>query len=262
MSTDMHPEIGTPHDVSGTRYERRGCRIADFCASEPQFAAAMPDPATIEAARHPELRLAEILQTFVNGYADRPAVGQRARALVTDPVTGRTSAQLLARFDMTSYRDLWERVTAIATDWRHDPAHPLSPGDFVVTIGFASPDYLAVDLACAYLGLVSVPLQHTAPASQLKPIIDEVEPKVVAVSAPYLELAVESALGSASLRHLLVFDYQPELDDHRESLERARTRLQQAGVPANIDTLAEVVDRGRARRANSSTPPAPTSGWR
>jgi fatty acid CoA ligase FadD9 len=171
--------------------------------------------------------------------------------LVTDPLTGRTSSQLLARFDMISYHDLWERVTAIATDWRHHPAHPLNPGDFVATIGFASPDYLAVDLACAYLGLVSVPLQHNAPASQLKPIIDEVEPKVVAVSAPYLELAVESALGNASLRHLLVFDYQPGLDEDRESLQRARTRLQQAGVPATIDSLAEVVDRGQA------LPPAP-----
>jgi fatty acid CoA ligase FadD9 len=57
-----------------------------------------------------------------------------------------------------------------------------------------SADYLIVDLACAYLGLVSVPLQHNAPVSRLAPIIAEVEPRVLAVSAEYLDLAVDSAL--------------------------------------------------------------------
>ncbi|MBV8346216.1 MAG: AMP-binding protein, partial [Mycolicibacterium sp.] len=229
----------------GTRDERRADRIASLYANDPQFAAAEPNPAVIEAARRPSLRLAEILQTYVDGYEDRPALGQRARALPADPATGRTSARLLPRFDTISYRDLWTRVAAIATAWRHDPDHPVTTGDVVATVGFASPDYLTVDLVCAYLGLVSVPLQHNAPVSQLKPIIDEVEPRVVAVSAPYLDLAVESALGSPSLRHLLVFDYQPQVDDHRESLERARARLRDADTAVIISTLAEVVERGK-----------------
>ena len=84
----------------------------------------------------------------------------------------------------------------------------MNPGDFVATIGFASPDYLTVDLACSYLGLVSVPLQHNAPVSQLRPIIAETEPKVIAVGAEYLDLAIEAALESTSLRRLLVFDYR------------------------------------------------------
>ena len=46
-------------------------------------------------------------------------------------------------------------------------------------------------------------------SSQLRPIIAETEPKVLAVGAEYLDLAVESALESTSLRHLLVFDYEP-----------------------------------------------------
>ena len=78
--------------------------------------AAMPDPAVIEAACRPGLRLAEIVKTLVDGYAERPALGQRARELVTDPSTGHTSAQLLARFDTIGYGDLWRRVTATATD--------------------------------------------------------------------------------------------------------------------------------------------------
>lgn len=42
------------------------------------------------------------------------------------------------------------------------------------------------------------------------------EPRVLAVSAAYLGLAVEAALDSPSLRHLVVFDYQPGVDDQPE----------------------------------------------
>ena len=69
---------------AGSTEERLARRIAHLYAGDPQFAAATPDPAVIEAARRPGRRLAEILKTFVDGYSDRPALGQRARAYVTD----------------------------------------------------------------------------------------------------------------------------------------------------------------------------------
>jgi fatty acid CoA ligase FadD9 len=40
-------------------------------------------------------------------------------------------------------------VRALATAWRNDPLHPVGPGDVVATVGFASSEYLIVDLACA-----------------------------------------------------------------------------------------------------------------
>jgi fatty acid CoA ligase FadD9 len=229
--------------MSGTQEEQSTRRIADLYANDRQFAAAKPDPAVLEAARRPGLRLVEVLQTFIDGYADRPALGQRARELVTDPATGRTSARLLPRFDTITYRELWARVNAIASAWHQDS---IGAGDFVATIGFASPDYLTVDLVCSYLGLVSVPLQHNAPVAQLRPIIAEVQPRVVTVGAGYLDLAVASALSSDSLQRLVVFDYQPGVDDHRESLERARRRLHEADSPVVVETLAEVIERGAA----------------
>lgn len=231
---------------TGTPAERLTDRIAGFYAADAQFQAAQPDPAVVAAARRPGLRLAQVLQTLVDGYADRPAVGERARELMTDSATGRTTARLMPRFETISYRELWGRAGAIAAFWRHHRSHPLGPGDFVATIGFASPDYLTIDLACSYLGLVSVPLQHNASASQLASIIAEVQPRVVAVGTAYLDLALDSALDSASLRHLLVFDHQPELDAHREALARARERIRSAGAPVVVETLDEVVQRGRA----------------
>src|SRR5271163_5065438 len=158
-------------------------RTAELRAHDEQIRAAMPKPDVVDAARRPGLRLPQVLQTYAEGYADRPALGWRARTLTTDPATGRTTSRLLPRFETITYRDLWDNVRAAAAAWRHDPEHPVAAGDFVATVGFASPDYLTIDLVCGYLGLVAVPLQHNAPVSRLQPIIDEVEPRVLAVSA-------------------------------------------------------------------------------
>jgi fatty acid CoA ligase FadD9 len=245
MTIGVRSEITNPSGPSDTRAERRARRIAQLYATDPQFRAAEPIPEVIDAARRPGLRLPAILQTFVEGYADRPALGQRARELVLDPATGRTTTRVLPSFETISYGDLWTRVRALAAAWRRDETSPVNPGDFVATVGFASPDYLTVDTVCAYLGLVSVPLQHNAPVSQLRPIIAEVEPRVLAVGAAYLDVAIESVLDSASLRHVVVFDYDPRIDEHRENLHRARGRLAEAGMPILLDTLDQIIQRGR-----------------
>jgi fatty acid CoA ligase FadD9 len=245
MARDVKLQAAEPPSTHGSREDRVARRIADLYAADPQFRASAPIAEVIEAARRPGIRLAEVLETLVAGYSDRPALGQRARELVTDPVTGRTSARLVPGFDTITYGQLWSRVRAIAAAWRQGPVRPVDVGDFVVTVGFSSADYLTVDLVCGYLGLVTVPLQHSASVSQLTPIIDEVEPRVLAVSAAYLDLAVESALDSRSLRHVVVFDYQPQVDDQREKVQRARDRLHAAGLDVQVHTIEELVQRGR-----------------
>jgi fatty acid CoA ligase FadD9 len=224
MTIGVRSEITNSPGSNGSRAERRRRRIARLYASDPQFRAASPLPEVIDAARRPGLRLPEVIKTLVDGYADRPALGQRTRKMVLDRETGNITTQLLPSFETISYGDLWTRVRAVATALRRDKTFPVNPGDFVATVGFAGADYLTVDLVCSYLGLVSVPLQHSAPVSVLQPIIDEIEPRVLAAGAQYLDLAVESALQSRSLRHLVVFDFQPQIDEHRENLERAQQR--------------------------------------
>ncbi|OBJ02297.1 oxidoreductase [Mycobacterium sp. 1465703.0] len=220
-------------------------------AHDEQFRTTKPDSALQRAARQPNLRLPQILEIFAEGYADRPALGWRARSLSTDPATGRTSVQLLPRFDTMTYRQLWADVGAIASAWRHDPSNPVAPGDVVATVGFASAEYLTIDLVCGYLGLVAVPLQHNTTASRLKPIIDEVEPTILASGVGYLDIAVEAALASSSLRRLVIFDYLPEVDEQREAVERARAKLASAGMAVTIETLDGVIERGQ------SLPPEP-----
>jgi fatty acid CoA ligase FadD9 len=246
MPGDARLENDTLPSLGATPRERLAQRIRQLFAEDEQFRNAKPDLSLQTAARQPGLRLPQILETFVKGYADRPALGWRARSLTIDPATGRTTTQLLPRFDTISYRDLWDNVRAIATAWRRDEVNPVAPGDFVATLGFSSPEYLTVDLVSGYLGLVTVPLQHNAAPSRLQPIIAEVEPRILATGAGYLDLAVQAALGIASLRRLVVFDYQPEVDDQRENLARARAKLAAAGMAVNIETLDELIERGRA----------------
>jgi fatty acid CoA ligase FadD9 len=238
-------------DIQSEREDRVAERIALLNANDEQFRHSPPDTGLVGLVSRPGLRLAPLLETLIEGYGDRPALGQRARQLRTDATTGRTTAQVLPRFDTTSYSQLWSQVRAVAAEVRRHPSAPVVPGDVVATIGFASPHYLAIDLVCAYLGLVTVPLQHNAAASRMAPIIGEVEPTIVAVSAEYLDLAVESLLGSLSVRRLLVFDYLPQVDDHREALERAYQRLAEAGMAVHVDIFDEVIQRG------SVLPPEP-----
>jgi fatty acid CoA ligase FadD9 len=89
---------GSLHDtqlpeIDGTRDERLARRVAELYESDPQFRAAAPLPEVIEAACTRDSRLTQIFETIVEGYADRPALRQRARELVTDAATGRTSVQ-------------------------------------------------------------------------------------------------------------------------------------------------------------------------
>lgn len=237
-------------DIRSEREDRVAERTALLYANDEQFRTSRPDPGLIGLVSRPGLRLAPLLETLIEGYGDRPALGQRARELRTD-ADGRTTAQVLPRFETISYGQLWSQVRAMAAELRRHPYSPVTAGDVVATIGFASPHYLTVDLVCAYLGLVTVPLQHNAAASRMAPIIAEVEPTIVAVSAEYLDLAIESMLGSTSVRRLLVFDYLPQVDDHREALERAYQRLAHARMAVHVDLVGDVIQRG------SALPPEP-----
>src|SRR5258708_8595366 len=118
MTGDAERENGSLPGVSGTPRERVAQRIRQLDADDEQFRNAKPDLSLQAAARQPGLRLPQILEMFAKGYADRPAVGWRARQLTTDPTTGRTTTQLLPRFDTISYRDLWANVGPFATAWR------------------------------------------------------------------------------------------------------------------------------------------------
>jgi fatty acid CoA ligase FadD9 len=229
-------------DNREARFERR---LADLYSDDAEFAAAKPDHAVSEAAAQPGLRLPDVVRTVMEGYADRPALAQRAVEYVTE--SGRTTAKLLPHFDTITYGELWDRVQALGAALRDQP---VKPGDRIAILGFTSVDYTVVDVVTTQLGAVSVPLQTSAPQAQLQPIIAETEPVLIASSIDFLDDAVELSITGPAPASLIVFDYQPSVDDHREALGAARARLQDNGVA--VETLEDVVARGRDMTAPRS----------
>ena len=231
---------------NNSREARLERRLADLYADDEQFAAAKPASAVSEAAGRPDVRLPDVVRTVMEGYADRAALGERAVEYVTE--AGRTTAKLTPRFDTVSYGQLWERIQAFGAALQHQP---VEPGDRIAILGFTSVDYTVVDTGASQLGAVSVPLQTSAPQTQLQPIVAETEPVVIAASIDYLDDAVELVLTAATApARLVVFDFQPQVDDQREALDAAKARLQDTSVV--VETMADLLSRGR-------TLPAPQS---
>ncbi len=224
------------------REERLARRIAELYARDQQFADARPCEAISEAIDDPGLRLRDIVRTVMDGYTDRPALAQRAVQFVEDPKTGRTLLELLPRFETITYGESWDRVGALAAALASDPVRP---GDRVCVLGFTSVDYTILDLALILVGAVAVPLQTSAPVSQLRPIVAETEPSVIASSVDYLADAVELVLAGHAPARLVVFDYHPEVDDQREAVDAARARLAKADRRVIVETLADVLGRGK-----------------
>ena len=231
------------------REARRQSRFEKLSSSDTQFIAAQPDPAVTAGLDDPGLLLADVIRTVMDGYADRPALGQRAVEFVTD-ANGRTVAELQPRFDTLTYRETWTRVRALA-DALAD--NPVRPGDRVATLGFTSADYAIVDMALSLAGAVAVPLQTSAPVQQLNPILVETEPVAILSSVDHLKDAVELALTAYTPKRLVVFDYHPQVDDHREALESAAARLADRRVP--VDALDDVIKQCPNALRGSGNPP-------
>lgn len=219
-------------------------RLERLKAEDAQFRDSYLRAEVTAVKRTPGIRLAQVVQGVMEGYADRPALGRRATELVVDPAMGRATLRLLPRFDTLTYRELWGRARAAAAEWHHNAAHPVGAGDFVCVLGFTSVDYATVLLAAIHQGVVKVPLQTSAPPAQHAAIIAETEPKILAVSAEYVDAAVDAVLIGTCPERLIVMDYDLRDDDQRERLEAAKRRLADAGSPIVVDTFEDVVARG------------------
>ena len=150
--------------------------VAELYASDPQFAAAKPDPSVTAAAGAPGLRLPAIVKTVLQGYANRPALASRATTLVTDRETGRKTVNVLPRFQTQTYGQLWDQVEAVAVVLQDAPVRP---GDRVA-IRLAHADYAIIDIALTQLMNQCASADQCA--SRLQPIVAETEPTLIASS--------------------------------------------------------------------------------
>lgn len=237
-------------DIESERHARLLARLKHLHAHDAQWRDSIPLDAVIAAKSQPGLHLAQVVEIVMKGYADRPALGQRARELVTG-VDGRRTLELLPRFETLTYRELWARSCAIASELHAHEAHPLRAGDFLCILGFTSVDYANLLLAGVHLGVVNVPLQTSAPASQHAAIMAETTPRLLATSIEHFDTSIDAILLGSVPQRLIVFDYDERDDNQRAVFEAGCARLSNAKCATRVDTLADVVKRGQ------SAPPAP-----
>lgn len=128
--------------------------------------------------------------------------------------------------------------------YRHFQAHRLAletshaarPGDPPVRQGD--------NLACVRLGAATIPLQTTSSDAELVAILAETEPAILAVSPQYLDRAVRLVVHSPSVQRIVLFDFHPQVDEHRETLEVAKDRLARSAGPT-LTLLVDVVEKGK-----------------
>src|SRR5678815_1025317 len=110
----------------------------------------MPKESVQKAVRKPGMSYADILAAVLDGYAERPALAEREYEIALDPSTARRSRRHLPRYASITYREVRERVEALACAWRNHPRHRVAPDDFVCILGFSGLDFATIEFACVY----------------------------------------------------------------------------------------------------------------
>jgi fatty acid CoA ligase FadD9 len=170
-------------------------------------------------------------------YADRPCFGERA-SVVED---GKRRA--LPAFRTLTFAELWGRIQVFAAGLKHLGLG--EPGAMVGISGFPSVDGVVADLACLYLGAVSVPLSTIAPADELGRMMAGVEASCMVCSVEQLEV-VGAALDAVPwVRALVVMDLHEQDRAQAEALALARERIGQRHPAVGVYPMAEAERIGR-----------------
>ncbi|MBL7499059.1 thioester reductase domain-containing protein [Frankia sp. CNm7] len=241
--------------MSVTDVRRPAERLAEMAEADHELRALSPDPEVTAAARRPGLSYQQIIATVLDGYAGRSALGQRRYEVVQDDA-GRARRVHQPGFDSITYSELHRRIKYLAAAWRDDPRYRVEPGDFVCILGFASADYVTVDLAVAYQLAVSVPLQATLATTDLRGIIADTAPTAVAAEMTDLHLAATLAGTQASIHTIIALRHDARIDEDRERLAAARDELASNGSRARLVTLDELIAAGRDLPAWEPPPPS------
>ncbi len=213
--------------------------------TDSQLSSLMPDPAVDAVLASPSISLEGAITTILEGYRDRPALGERRYSVVPD-TRGRRVREYLPEYATVTYGELYERVRLIALSWRRPNPCPVGPGDFVCIFGFSGNDYVTIDLACAYGQAVSVPLQSTMAPSDLDVVLDSIEPTVLFATARDLALAAQLAERHESIRCVVAMDYDEAVDDERESYAAAQAQLQRSRPSTVVTTVDSLMGLARS----------------
>lgn len=229
-------------------------RMHELAEHDAEIAALLPKKEIQDETLRPGLSNSQIVDIVLRGYADRPALRERRYEIGAYPESGRASRRYLPMFEGVTYRELRERIEAVANAWRHHPRHGTKIDQCICIIGSTGIDFVVIDLATAYAQTVTMPLQMTTGAEHLETIIKDTEPASVFATIADLAAVTRLVVKHGGIRSLVAFDYDPRVDAERAIFEASQAELRKVGAVTELTTLQALIDFGRQY---SWTPPAP-----
>ena len=183
-------------------------RVKALADADPTLKALTPDPAVAKPLREESVPMDKVVEGLLLGYADRPALGERAYDVVQDQESGRTVRVYKPEYETTAYSELLRRARAIAMAWRRHPELRIDRDSLIVQVGFTGLDFSVLDIASVFSHTVSVPLQSQMTASEFEGILDKNESSCLSRRRFHSLVAMtEQAIQHGGIQNLVVFDF-------------------------------------------------------
>ena len=209
-------------------------RVKKLAEAEPALKALTPDPAVAKPLREQSVTMDKVAEGLLLGYADRPALGERAYDVVQDQETQKTVRVYKPEYETTTNSELLRRARAIAMAWRRHPDLRIDRDSLIVQVGFTGIDFTVLDIASVFSHTVSVPLQSQMTASEFEGILDRTNPPVLAATISSLVAMTEQAIQHGGVRYLVVFDFDSRVTEEQEERAKAQKLIDENGGKIRI----------------------------
>lgn len=223
---------------------RYAMRLMQLSKIDTQIGQLIPNNELREKALNQELTLDRIMGIFLDGYADRPALGERRYEVSRDAKTNKNIRKYLPAYKTISYNDFHNRIKAISMAWRNGGKYVVKPNDFVMIIGFTDLDFLSLDMACTYSKATTVPVQSSTSGADLNDMVESIEPVVIAATLTELSLAVQLASVQESVQGIVVFNYDENIDEENEVVEKYKKQLAELNREIHIGSINDLIKEG------------------
>ncbi|NSL85655.1 thioester reductase domain-containing protein [Chitinophaga sp. Mgbs1] len=173
-------------------------------------------------------------------YADRPAMGSR-NVLSAPDGNGISEPVFLTSFHTVSYKQLWNRVSDIATGICS--LKLISSEEIMTFVGFGSMELFIMELACLHQAIVAAPIQPNLTGEVLQELINECNAKVLTCSFDQLDKVVGLVAQCPSVNSIVVTDFY-ESDKERAEWDKQLLRLEALHSSVRMLRLREVEQYG------------------
>lgn len=212
--------------------------------SDEQIGSILPDSSIRDKALADGLSLAEVVNIFLDGYGERPALGYRDHEVIKEG--NKNVRSYLPVFKTITYFKLHQRIKNLAMAFRTSEKCRVERDEFVMIMGFADVDYVVVDIACVYAKAVRVPIQSSSSGADLSQIMSNIQPVVMATTIEDLRVTIELSLDNPSVKSIIVFNYDNRVDSEIDLFNEANIELKKAGSNIHLLSIEQVEKIGEA----------------